>query len=494
VAVYNRALSAAEVLNHFNSADIPATVVNPPADVTACQNGTATFTARAEGTPPLGYQWYDVNLNVPILGATSPTLVINNVQFNDSYYLLVTNAFGTNQSANANLMMISGQPQVIVEPQAQYFVLRGGTISIPVTVLGTLPLLNQWQVSDANALVWTNLTDNPRITGSQQFFLNMTNEQSSVLTIANVQNSDAGDYQLATTNASGSSLSSIANLIVGSLPISFNGDGVGWGQNQSGSFTTTPVVNGVWTGTENTGNESRSLFLQYPQYIGAFKASFTYQDVTTGGADGTCFVLQNDPRGASALGGGGGNLGVSGITPSWELELNIYSGAANGLGYNLFTNGNNGSNLGLGNVSLSGGDPINISMYYVNGQLSLTFTDTVSTASFSTNRFVGDMTKVVGGTTAYIGFTAADGGSSALQLVSNFSFVSIPSETILPGGTNAVIIWPGSVPGYVLQQNANLTTTNWVNSTNQDTIANGFHQVMVPISGRQLFYRLILAP
>jgi hypothetical protein len=494
VAVYNRALSAAEVLNHFNSADIPANVVIQPTDVTACQNGTATFTGRAEGTPPLSYQWYDANLNVPILGATSPTLVVNNVQFTDSYYLLVTNPFGTNQSRNANLTVISGQPQVLSEPQAQYFVLRGGTISIPVTVLGTLPLMDQWQVSDTNALVWTNLTDNARIAGSQQTFLNMTNEQSSILTIANVQNSDAGDYRLATANASGSSLSSIANLIVGSLPISFNGDGVGWGQNQSGSYSTTPVVDGVWTGTENTGNESRSLFLQYPQYIGAFKASFTYQDVSTGGADGVCFVLQNDPRGSSALGGGGGNLGVSGITPSWELELNIYSGTANGLGYNLFTNGINGANLGLGNISLGNGDPIDISMYYANGQLSLTFTDAVSTASFTTNRPVGDLTKVVGGSTAYIGFTAADGGSSALQLVSNFSFVSIPSQTILPGGTNAVIIWPGSVPGYVLQQNTNLVSPNWVYATNQDTIVNGFHQVTVPISGRQLFYRLILAP
>jgi len=71
---------------------------------------------------------------------------------------------------------------------------------------------------------------------------------------------------------------------------------------------------------------------------------------------------KNDPRGTTALGGGGGSFGVSGITPSIELELNIYSGASGGLGYGVFTNGNNGVNMAPGGVSLGSGDPIAITV------------------------------------------------------------------------------------------------------------------------------------
>lgn len=494
VAVFNRALSASEVMNVFNSANIPATVAAQPEDITACQNGTAMFTATVEGTPPVSLQWYDETSGLPIPGATNGTLFVNNVQSGGYYHLLAANGYGTNQSRSALLSIASGGPNITVEPQAQYFALRGSTISIPATVVGTLPMTNQWQISDANAVNWTNLTVNSRISGAQLAVLNMTNIQPTALTIANVQYGDAGVYQLTVTNAAGFAVSTLANLIVGSMPISFNSNGIGWTTNGSSGIAASNVMS--MTDPGGAGGNG-SIFFQYPQYIAAFKSAFTYQDLDLGGADGVSFCLQNDPRGTTALGGGGGSLGVSGITPSLELELNLYNGNTEIRGFAVKTNGltgaggANGNYAPLGSVNLNSGDPIDITVNYIGGLMSMTFTDAVANTSFNTSMIV-NLPELVGANTAFVGFTGAFGGTTAHQLISNFSFVSLPTETLSATGTNIVIAWPGSIAGYLLQQSGDLTATNWVNVTNLDTVVNGAHQISVPITSSNLFYRLVL--
>jgi len=105
---------------------------------------------------------------------------------------------------------------------------------------------------------------------------------------------------------------------------------------------------------------------------------------------------------------------------------------------------------------------------------------------------VGDLTNLAGGSTAYVGFTAATGGSVSIQTITNFSFVSIPTETLSASGNSVVIAWPGSIPGYVLQQNSDLSTTNWVTVTNLDSVVDNLHQISVPIGTSNLFYRLFL--
>jgi len=68
---------------------------------------------------------------------------------------------------------------------------------------------------------------------------------------------------------------------------------------------------------------------------------------------------------------------------------------------------------------------------------------------YSTNLFVGSIPAIVGGSTAYVGFTGAYGGSTAVQTINNFSFESLASETIQVMGTNVLVSWPGLVTGYV---------------------------------------------
>ncbi len=370
---------------------------------------------------------------------------------------------------------LTGAPFIVTNVVSPFLVMPGYSISNSVSVLGQAPLSYHWTYNGFN------LTDNGHITGSQ----------TNVLMITSAVTNDAGNYQVIITNNLGSATSSVAPLIIGSLPVVFNGSGPGWQLNQSGTHTTTAITNGLLTLSDSSGSQARSFFFQYPQYIGAFIASFTYQASGNIAADGVSFCIQNDLRGPSALGGQGGLLGVSGIVPSAEVELDVYSVA--GVGYAFQTNGATGGYLGTGSVNLKSGDPIGVNIYYADGQMSLSLTDAVTSASFTTNLQVGDLTEVVSNQVAYVGFTGADGGSTAIQTITNFVFVSIP-----PVGVEAItsnsgqVFWPAVITGYQIQQNGDLSTTNWTYMTNAVSVANGLNQVAVPLNNSNAFYRLIL--
>lgn len=486
VAVYNYALTAQQVLNHFDAGDIPASIVKPPTNAIAGEFGTATFTPVVSGTPPISYQWFQNGS--PLANATNLTLVLSNVPAADNgftYHLHVSNAFGSADSTpDATLTVVSGAPQIFVDVPSAAFALRGGSLSIPVTAYGTMPLTYQWQASDTNGVTWTNITDITRITGTT----------SNILTINNALKTDAGDYRVIVSNGSGNITSGVTLVIVGATPINFNGSGAGWATNGSAS-----IQNNLLTLTDGGSGGNGSFYFKYPQYIGAFKASFTYKAV--GGADGTVFALQNDPRGTAALGGGGGSLGISGVTPSWLFELNLYTGNTEIRGFTILTNGLTGAGGGNGNytppgsIDLGSGNPIDITLSYAAGHVAITFTDTVAGLSFNTNVAVGSIPNIVGGNTAYVGFSGAMGGVTSVQTITNFSFVSIPAEAIQIAQPNITITWPSAVIGYVLQQNTNLTNSaGWVNVTNADNIVNNQHQVVVPVAGGNAFYRLILQP
>ncbi len=102
----------------------------------------------------------------------------------------------------------------------------------------------------------------------------------------------------------------------------FGGSGLGWTVNSNG-ISSTPITNNVLTLTDNNLGEARSAFYNTPVSAGPFTASFIYQAGGAMQADGVAFVLQNDSRGLSALGGGGQGLGYSGITPSAAIQFNI---------------------------------------------------------------------------------------------------------------------------------------------------------------------------
>ena len=194
------------------------------------------------------------------------------------------------------------------------------------------------------------------------------------------------------------------------------GGGTPWVVNTTGTYATpNPINSNVLRLTDGNaaGSQGRTAWYNtaLPIYTG-FTAKYTYTPSGTGTrADGTSFLLQNDPRGTGALGGSGGALAVNGITPSDELEFNIYTGAPGGVGQAFHTNGANAGYTGTGGVNLNSGDPIAVVLTYVPSTTTLTetLTDTTTNATYSTS-ITEDLVSDLAAGTAYMGFVGAGRG------------------------------------------------------------------------------------
>jgi hypothetical protein len=480
-AIYGYALSSNQVQNHYLSAGVVPVLTTVPTDTTASEGGTATFHSKAYGSPVLRYQWYDGGSSLPIAGKTSADLVFNNVSASldqSFYWVVVTNAFGAVTSSPVVLTVVSGPPQIISDIAPLTTVYAGRSASMSVQVGGTPPFTYQWTHEG------TNVVDGPRFSGAH----------TATFSVNSAQLSDGGIYAVNITNSHGNTASSPGILEV-EVVADFNTNGIGWAFNSFGGSGGMGISGDVYTVTDDSGSEASSSWYVFPQYVGAFNAFFTYQDVTIGGADGIAFVLQNDPRGTNALGGQGGSLGyglTAPITPSVALEFNIYSGSSSGIGIGFGTNGSVGPYSSVSPVSLSGGDPIDVSISYSQGVLHYTLTDELNTATtYSGTINVGDIPTLVGGTSAYVGITGACGGVAAKQTVSNFSFYGVPALSVQNTATNTVVVsWPASVGGYTLQSKTDLSAA-WSDVTAPITVAGGQNQVVVTPVGKA-FYRLSL--
>ncbi len=487
VAVYNYALSPSQVLNHFYAGQYPPVFSYGPTNTTVNEGGTAIFYSSAYGPGPITYQWYNVTAGepgVPVPGpiGTSNNLVLSPVTLamnGSSYRVAASNPYGsvTNPDPNAlpavQLTINSGPPFFITDLPASSVVYAGRTLTLTVETGGTEPISYQWQRNSVN------LSDGGRVSGVQ----------TRQLQIANAQTSDTGVYQVhATSTAGGPVSSSLSSVFVQSVP-QLNTNGAGWTLNGTPGPAT--ITDGVLTLTVGAGNTARSAFYAYPMFIGAFEAGFTYQELPgAGAADGMAFVLHNDPRGTTALGGGGGSLGYSGITPSAAVLFNVY--APNTIGIALSLNGAipaAGGYTVTTPLNVASGNRINARVRYVSGGLQLSLTDAVTAATFVTNVAI-NLPAVLGSQTAYVGFTGADGGVVSTQTISNFTFVPLPTLALQSTGPGTVqLTWPTSIGGYVVQSNRVVDAGPWVDVP---TTTNG--ELTVPVSDSDSFFRLRLVP
>jgi len=483
VAIYNYALSSNQVLAHYFAANPGPLFSMQPTNVTSAEGATTTFYSMAYGPEPLSYQWYrSIDLGVTfdlMLGETSSNLVIASTPADYNGYqfqVVASNPYGSATSVVATLTVISGPPTVITDIPYQSVVYAGRTALFPVTVVGTVPFTYQWQRDSVN------LSDGGRIIGAQ----------SNVLAIVDARESDSGTYQLIINNPQGTGYSTLDSVLVQARP-TFNTNGLGWSLN-SNDINLPTFFDNVLTITDGNGSEARSTFYPWPLYIGAFTASFTYQDTTPGGggADGVAFVLQNDPRGPAALGGTGGALGLSGITPSAALTFNIYSGAAGGVGYSFGINGANGAPyLSADPVNIAGGNPIDVSVVYDGGVLGLTLSDAMFGTTFTTSLPI-DLPAILGADTAYVGISGATGGTTSTQTVSDFAFLSYPLLMAEPAEPDSVLLsWPSSIGGFKLQTRSDLSSGSWADASVSVNQVGDRYEAVVPTSG-MAFYRLTL--
>ena len=179
--------------------------------------------------------------------------------------------------------------------------------------------------------------------------------------------------------------------------------------------------------TDGGKNETRSAFYTSPVNVQQFSTNFDFQ-LTNANADGFTFTIQGD--GPTAVGGGGGGLGFAGLANSVGVKFDLYSNAGEGAdSTGLYTNGASpelpSTDLTASGVNLHSGDILNAQLTYNGTTLTVVITDTVTNAS-ATQTYTVNIPSIVGGSTAYVGFTGASGGVGANQQILNWTYTSVP--------------------------------------------------------------------
>ncbi len=183
--------------------------------------------------------------------------------------------------------------------------------------------------------------------------------------------------------------------------------------------------------TTDINSQAGSFFANTPVNIQSFTTAFAFQ-LSSAVADGFTFTIQNTGvhalGGASAALGYGAGNGRAGIAKSVAVKFDIHNNAGEGSdSTGLYTNGATPTvpsiNIATSGIQLNSGDTIEANVVYDGATLTLTLTDGVTNKTFTT-QFAVNIPQIVGGPTAYVGFTGGTGGSSASQKIGAWTFSS----------------------------------------------------------------------
>jgi hypothetical protein len=469
----------------------PIIVQQPPSSTNVNENGSISIPTVVIGPPPLAYQWIDQSLN-PVPGQTNASLNLSDVPLSangSSYQLTVSNAYGSATSTSVTLYINSGTPPTLVVDLTPTEVAIVGTpYTYYVQVTGTEPFTYTWY---ENGVVIPGATSNSYpatvVCGTNLFYVAITNTSGGVTSgIVSSTNTTIG--------------------YAGTPPLTFpSSDSTGWTLIAQSQGAPT-LSDGVMVITTGSASEGRAAWYTTPQNITAFLAQFTYVVNSNspigplGPADGITFCIQN--VGTNAAGPGAGNLGVGGISPSVEFDLNIYAGVTNqppyyhpGPSIGWDTNGTNYAPVSTLPANLTNGNPMRVTIYYNGATASAWITDlTLNTTSPVVSDSL-NIPSIVKGNTAYVGFTGGTGGSWAEQDIYDFFFATgtMPTLSIETSGANVVVSWPAATCSLYVLQSATQVQGPWTNVPCEGlSSANGQIQYTAPHTGAAMFYRLML--
>jgi hypothetical protein len=191
VAVYNYALSADQVAEHYASAGrAPSLSQIPPASVSVDGFGTLTLPAGAVGTPPLSFTWFDtVNGTNVATGSTNgnsldATLTVTNVPLGwngDTLELTVQNSYGQT-NAFVTLTVFTNAPAITSDLPPQVAVVTGKPYTYSISVVGPHPIHYQWYNGSTLLGGQTNSTYSlvAGSPGSTTYFVVVTNNFGAV--------------------------------------------------------------------------------------------------------------------------------------------------------------------------------------------------------------------------------------------------------------------------------------------------------------------------
>jgi uncharacterized delta-60 repeat protein len=242
--------------------------LSQPLDFTCDATLTAVFSASGNGGSPLSYRWLKngvpVNDGGNVTGSQTQMLILTNVFGADAgqYQVVLSNAWGSVTSRVATLTVLD---PVITAQSGNQSVAAGLTVDFSVYAIGTAPLLYQWSRNGAPLATATNW----------------------LLTLTNVQASDAASYSVVVSNSFGTRTSAVASLTVNlSLPDGFNPGSRG----PSTQVMLQPDGKVVASGLFGAANTPRYLARFNPD--GSLDPGFTCTNV----GDISCLALQTDGR------------------------------------------------------------------------------------------------------------------------------------------------------------------------------------------------------
>jgi hypothetical protein len=206
----------------------------------------------------------------------------------------------------------------------------------------------------------------------------------------------------------------------------------------------TTVTGGMLQLTDGGTGENRAAWFDTPLPVQSFITDFTFEQLNAT-ADGMAFVIQNDPKGIWALGDAGGGLGYQSIQNSVAVKFDLYNNAGEGSdSTGLYTDGAAPTmpavNLSSTGINLHSGDLMHAHMVYDGTNLTMTLTDTVTSAKV-TEVFPVNIPNIVGSSTARVGFTGGTGNTTATQNVTSWTYVSpagqfVAAPNFSPAGGN----------------------------------------------------------
>jgi hypothetical protein len=204
VGIYNATIAFTNLNDQFGQSrqftlDIisPPVITLQPTNEAILDGQAVTFAAQAAGGVPQYYQWQFDGTNLTdgngILGSATTNLVIDAAGVGNvgTYNLVVSNAAGLVVSSNA-VLSLRPSPPVITEQPTNETVGENSTAQFSVAAIGTKPFAYQWSFDNTNILNATN----------------------AILTLPEVQFTNAGNYSVTLTNVYGSTNSAIATLTV----------------------------------------------------------------------------------------------------------------------------------------------------------------------------------------------------------------------------------------------------------------------------------------
>jgi len=197
-AIFDTALSAADITAIYNAAQVPPTITRAvAASGTLYKNASASFDVWAEGSPTLTYSW--TSNGVPIGGGSATNITLNNLTVGAlSVQVVVANAYGS-ATNTVSFSVVQSKPLITLQPVAVTRFI-GRPFQFSVAALGSLPISFQWQ---------TNGVD---ITGATSSTYSGT-----------VSASTAGNYRCVLSNETGTSNSVTVALTALPIPGNYGG-------------------------------------------------------------------------------------------------------------------------------------------------------------------------------------------------------------------------------------------------------------------------------